>query len=279
MTPPSHKLSLSYYTVPELAPPAMVAVAAWAGCDHVGLRLLDSQPGRDALPIMCDARLRAETRSRLHDTGLSVLDANTARLVPQTEVSAYRPFFEVAAGLGARHALATGNDPDESRLVANFVALCALAEEHGMTVQLEFVPWLTVASLNDAARLVARVGRSNMGIALDALHYSRSGGTLDDIAGVPPWQFAYMHICDAPASWDSDRESLLHAAMRERLVPGEGGIDLVALLRAVPEAIPLALEIPTETLARTMAAPARVARAVAAARIVIAKSRQEETIR
>ena len=38
-------LSLSYYTVPELAPPAMVRAAADAGFDFVGVRLLDDGAG------------------------------------------------------------------------------------------------------------------------------------------------------------------------------------------------------------------------------------------
>ncbi|XEY15386.1 hypothetical protein ABMY26_03875 [Azospirillum sp. HJ39] len=58
--------------------------------------------------------------------------------------------------------------------------------------------------------------------------------------------------------------------MKERLFPGEGGIDLIGLLRALPPGLPLALEIPTATLARTMDAPARVARAAAATRRLLA---------
>lgn len=275
----SHPISLSYYTVPELDPPEMVTVAAAAGCDHIGLRLLDTQPGGRMPPIMRDAGLRRETRARLRETGLSVLDANTARLVPETDVSAYRPFLEVAAEMGARHALATANDPHEARLDENLAALCEMAATYGMTVQVEFVPWLAIADLPSADRLASRVGHPNLGIAIDALHFHRSGGTPADIARVPPERFAYLHLCDAPAAWDPEQAAQLHVATRERLFPGEGEIDLVGLLRAVPPAIPVALEIPTEALARTTAAPARVARAVAACRAVLLKSRQQEMIR
>lgn len=261
-------LSLSYYTVPELDPPATVDVAAACGCAHIGLRLLAGQPGGDLLPIMTDGDLRRATRRRLDDTGVTVLDANTARLTPVTRVSAFRPFFEVAAELGARHALATADDADQGRLADHLAELCDLAAEYRMNVQLEFVPWMTVASVADAGELVRRAGRLNLGIAIDALHFDRSRGRFQDIAALPPAWFAYMHLCDAPAEWAPDKEALLHTAVKERLFPGEGGIDLIGLLRALPVHIPLALEIPTETLARDLPALDRVGRAVAAAKRV-----------
>jgi sugar phosphate isomerase/epimerase len=272
----THPLSLSYYTVPELDPPEMIEVAAGCGCRHVGLRLLASQPGRDMLPIMEEGELRRAARQRLRDTGLTVLDANTARLTPTTDVADFRAFFEVAAELGARHALATGDDPDEGRLVDRLTALCEMASAYEMSVQLEFVPWLSICDLAAAAKMVERVGRANLGIALDALHFDRSGSTLDGVAAVPAERFAYMHFCDAPAVWSSDKAALLHTAVKERLFPGEGGIDLVGLLRAMPADIPLALEIPTETLARRKAARDRVALAVAATRRVVEKAAAQE---
>jgi len=252
-------LSLSYYTVPELDPPATVDVAAACGCDHIGLRLLAGQPGGDLLPIMTDAAMRRATR-----------------LTPATSVPAFRPFFEVAAELGARHALATADDADRDRLADHLAQLCDLAAEYDMTVQLEFVPWLAVADIKDAGDMVRRAERPNLGIALDALHFDRSHGRLQDIAALPPARFAYMHLCDAPAEWAPDKEALLHTAVKERLFPGEGGIDLVGLLRALPADIPLALEIPTERLARELPARERVARAVAATKRVVARANDRE---
>jgi sugar phosphate isomerase/epimerase len=58
----------------------------------------------------------------------------------------------------------------------------------------------------------------------------------------------------------------MHAAVSERLFPGEGAIDLAGLLRALPFGIPIALEVPTATLALTAPAAERLQRAVAATR-------------
>lgn len=263
-------LSLSYYTVPELTPPQAILVAAEAGCAHVGMRLLAGQPGRDLAPIMEDPALRRETLACLRDTGVTVLDANTARVTPGTDMEAFRPFLEIAAGLGARHVLATGDDPEAGRLADRIAWLCDEADGFGLSVQFEFVPWMSVPDMRAAVRLVRAVGRDNLGIAVDALHFDRSGGRPGDMAEVPAAWLAYLHLCDAPGDWSREREDMLHVAVRERLFPGEGDIDLVGLLRAMPRGIPLALEIPTATLARSMGAADRVNRAVQATRRVLA---------
>jgi sugar phosphate isomerase/epimerase len=264
--PKTIPLSLSYYTVPELSPTQMVREAAAAGFDFVGARLLNGQPGRDPAPLMASSAMRRETIACLRDAGVGVLDASGARLRPETDMAAFAPFIDAAAELGARHILASGDDPDEPRLAARFAELCELAGQSGLTVDLEFVPWMSVADLTLAARMVRTVARANFGIAVDALHFDRSRSRLSDLAALPRTWFRYVQLCDAPRAWASDRESLIHEAVSERLFPGEGAIDLAGLLRALPSGIPIALEIPTATLARTTPAAERLQRAVAATR-------------
>jgi sugar phosphate isomerase/epimerase len=264
--PKTIPLSLSYYTVPELSPTQMVREAAAAGFDFVGARLLNGQPGRDPAPLMASSAMRRETIACLRDAGVGVLDASGARLRPETDMATFAPFIDAAAELGARHILASGDDPDEPRLAARFAELCELAGQSGLTVDLEFVPWMSVADLTLAARMVRTVARANFGIAVDALHFDRSRSRLSDLAALPRTWFRYVQLCDAPRAWASDRESLIHEAVSERLFPGEGAIDLAGLLRALPSGIPIALEIPTATLARTTPAAERLQRAVAATR-------------
>ena len=57
------------------------------------------------------------------------------------------------------------------------------------------------------------------------------------------------------------------AAFTERLMPGDGGLDLRGILRRVPPDIPLSLEIPMRTLACTMPALERT-------RLMLAKTRR-----
>ena len=76
-----------------------------------------------------------------------------------------------------------------------------------------------------------------------------------------------MQLCDAPAERPTDTETLLHQARAERLMPGDGGLDLRGILRAVPPDLVLSLEIPMRTVTRTMPALERT-------RLMLAKTRR-----
>ena len=80
-----------------------------------------------------------------------------------------------------------------------------------------------------------------------------------------------MQFCDVPAELPSTMEAILAEARGERRFPGEGGLDLPALLRAVPRALPLSIEVPTQTLARTVGAAERARRALACTKAVLAR--------
>lgn len=272
--PMTRPLSLSYYTVPELSPLETVAVAAQAGCSHVGLRLLGGQPGGSETPLLLDRGLQAAMREAMADAGIAALDANTARIVPGTRVADYAPFLDAAAGLGARHVMASVDDADPGRSIDTIGRLCDMAAERGLTVDLEFVPWMALSGLGAAEDMVRACRHDALGIAVDTLHFHRSGGSADELARLPRRWFRYAQICDAPAAdIPPSREQLLYEATKERLLPGEGDIDLAAILRALPGGIPLALEIPQAALAASgMAAAERVSRAVAATRRLLAEA-------
>ena len=267
-------ISLSYYTVPELSPLETVDAASRAGCSHVGLRLLSGQPGGGETSLLLESALQAELLAAMADRGIAALDANTARIVPATQVADYIPFLDAAARLGARHVMASVDDADPARSVDTVCRLCDLATERGLTVDLEFVPWMALSDLSAAAGLIRDCNRDALGIALDTLHFHRSGSSVEDLARMPRRWFRYAQICDAPALETlPPRARLVHEATRERLLPGAGDIDLAAILRALPDGIPLALEIPQAALAAAgMNAIERVSRAVAATRKLLAEA-------
>ena len=264
-------LSLSYYTVPELSPLETIDVAADAGCQHVGLRLLNGAPGDLPTPLMADAALRRALLQRMRERNITALDASAARLRPDTRVAHFAGCLEVAAELGVRHLLASCDDPEPERLIGNMRELCGMARKLNLRIEIEFVPWMSIASLDDAAALLIATGCGNLGIAVDALHFDRSHGSFERLANLPADWLRYAHLCDAPRCIDFSRDDQTRIATRERLFPGMGEIDLITLLRALPDGIPLALEIPTATLALTVPARKRVLRAVTASRSLLAK--------
>lgn len=253
-------LSLAALTVLELSPPEMVTCAAEAGYAHVGLRLLPATDSEPTWPVIGDTPLARELERRLADSGVRTLDIEIFRLQPETAVARYRPALETGARLGAKHVLVAGNDPDEARLTERLAALCDLGAALGLTFDLEPMPWTDVKDLRQAARIVEGTRQANAGVLIDPIHFDRGGNRPEDIAAVPPERLHYAQLCDAPAGRPQDVPTLLHQARAERLMPGDGGLDLSGILRALPSALPLALEVPLQTLARTVPALERARR-------------------
>ncbi|MGQ7956373.1 sugar phosphate isomerase/epimerase family protein [Pseudomonas sp. SP16.1] len=241
-------LSLAALTVLELSPPQMVEVAARAGYSHVGLRLVPATPEEQHFPLVADARLRAQTRQRLRDTGIRVLDVEILRLKPETRVAEFEAILAVGAELGASELLVAGNDADEARLTANFAALCDLAAPYGLHPHLEFMPWTDARDLSQAVRIVAAADRANGCVLVDAFHFDRSASRLEDLATLPAARLRYAQLCDVAGPRPADMAEILRQARNERRFPGDGDCDLLGLLRALPANIPLSLEIPTRQL-------------------------------
>jgi sugar phosphate isomerase/epimerase len=252
-----HSIALAALTVLELTPPEMVSCAVEAGFDLVGLRLIPATPDEVQHPMVGDTRLVRETERRLKDTGLRVLDVEIFRIRPDTKVADYEEALATGARFGATQALVAGNDPIEARLTANFAAFCDLALRYGIGANLEPMPWTDCRNFAKGVRIVNAAARANGGVLIDPVHFDRGGSTAAEIAGVSPELFRYAQLCDAPAERPKSTEGLLYQARAERLMPGDGGLDLKAILRALPVDLPLSLEIPMETLAKTVAAPER----------------------
>jgi sugar phosphate isomerase/epimerase len=256
--------SLSALTVLELPPPRMVTCARDAGYSHVGLRLVPATPTEPSYDTIGDTTIVRETLARLRDTGIEVLDVEILRIKPETKVSEFRAVLETAARLGASNALVADNDTDEARFTENFAALCDLAAPYRIAPCLEPMPWTDARNFADGARIVGNAKRANAGLLIDPIHFDRGGSVASEIASVPASWLRYVQMCDAPAARPTTREELLYQARSERLLPGEGGLDLAGILRAVPPDTPISMEIPQERLAKTVPAAERARRAIAA---------------
>lgn len=252
-------LSLAAMTVLDLSPVDMVRCAADTGFGWVGLRLLAATPGEPTWDVVGDTPMVREVLAALADTGVQVLDVEILRLKPETDVNAYLAVLETGARLGAGHVLVAGNDPDESRLTERFARLCELAAPLGMRPCLEPMPWTDARDLAQAARIVEQAGHANGGVLIDPIHFDRAGDRPEHIRKVAPGRLPYLQFCDAPAERPRDLATLLHQARAERLLPGEGGLDLAGILQAAPADAPLSLEIPLVSRALPAAERARLA--------------------
>ncbi len=250
-----HTYCMAFLTTPRLAPPEAVTVAAKVGYDWVGLRL-QAPPGAYGPPIIDDPAIVRETAKRCKDNGIRVFDVDIVRIDAGFEVAKYAKFLDVAGALGARAVLVAGDDPDELRLTQSYAAFCEAARPFGITADLEFMPWTQVSNVSKAHRIVAAANQPNGGVLVDALHFARSASTFADLEALPRNMLHYAQICDGPAEVPTTLEGLLHTARAERMLAGEGGIDLAGIFTRLPDDILICVEIPSEQRTAQMGAEA-----------------------
>jgi sugar phosphate isomerase/epimerase len=182
--------------------------------------------------------------------------------------------LEAGAALQARAVLVAGDDSDLPRLSERYAALCELMKPFGMTADLEFMPWTAVPDAKAALRVVDRAGRpDNAGILVDALHVSRSNTSIADLQAMPRELLHYAQIADAPTQLQVGRpfavEEMIHAARNERLLPGEGGIELRQLFAALPGDLPVSVEVPHALRVAQLGQTEWARRALAASRALL----------
>ncbi len=265
-------VSLAYLTSAPLAPADAVRLAGRLGYGAVGLRILPSAPGGGFSPLIEDRAMLREAVAACSETGVGVLDVEIVRLEPDFRVAAFGRFLEVCGALGARAVLVASDDPERGRLVESYAAFCAAAAAYGLTADLEFMPWMAVRNCREAAAIVDAAGQANGRVLVDALHVSRSGTTLDDVRGLGAGRVHYAQICDAPVGGGWSTEEMIFTARQERMLPGDGGIDLEGLVRALPFGVPISVEVPSESGKAAHGVEAWCAMALARTRALLARS-------
>lgn len=176
--------------------------------------------------------------------GIGVYDIEFVVIDETLEPAALEPVLDSAAELGAQRLSACGDDPDANRLVERFAALCELAEQYGLGVDLECMAWRQVNSVTKAAAIVEAAGQRNGGVLVDALHLARCGGTASDLTEIDPHLLRSVQLCDARAALPQGTEAIIAEARGGRLPIGEGALPLAALIAAVPQASVLSVEVP-----------------------------------
>ena len=76
-----HEYSLAHLTVLSLTPPQLVEVAARTGYEYVGVRITRVTPAEVLYDLARDRALMRETKARLSDTGIAVLDVELFRMI------------------------------------------------------------------------------------------------------------------------------------------------------------------------------------------------------
>lgn len=244
-----YPLSLAYLTVFGCPPVEHVQAAAAAGYDAAGLRLIAPHGLELAHPIVGDKPLIRQIRSVAADLGVSFLDGEVFTLLPQTDVEAWLPVIETAAEFGMPLMQITSEDPETARAADNLGRIADVAGKHGIRMAIEFMRWRAAATIEDAAALAKASGRENVGILLDTLHLSRSGGSPASVAALPGELMLYLQLCDAPAAQPASDADAIAEARGARLLPGEGDLWLKELMAQLPRDIWISVETPHASVA------------------------------
>jgi len=266
----THPFSLAFLTVTDADPVTAVQTAAQAGYDMVGLHFLPASPTEAAYPILTDAGVQAAVARALAETGVQLADIEIVRLKPDTRMADLDPFLALGQRLGARHILVAGDDTDRNRLIDTYGRFCVAAGHFGLSADIEPMPWTAIRTLADAVQITDAVNQHNSGILVDALHWDRAGDTAQTVQALDPALLHYAQVCDGPKPFDPSDADMIRIAREARLLPGEGGIDLTALLRALPAGLPISIEIPNQARALTQTSLERARAALAATRALFA---------
>jgi sugar phosphate isomerase/epimerase len=238
-------LGLDHLSLFDLTPAELVRVAADAGCRSVGLFLepvpFDGAARFDMSPSGAAFR---DTLSVLAATGLKVVALDPFLLLPETDFARLERNLEIGARLGARAANVVVLDSDPARREDNLARLFQRAEAHGLALWIEAYT-LSEIRTNTAALALADCVSAKIGLTVDSLHVRRAGDRWSDIATLPAARIAYVQISDGPAAPPDD---LAYEAVYERGLPGDGELDLPALIALILEGVPISIEAPSQRL-------------------------------
>ncbi|MEN9384035.1 MAG: hypothetical protein RL323_1178 [Pseudomonadota bacterium] len=244
--------SLAYLGSRRCTPPEAIGVAAANGYAFVGLRLWPNAPGAPQQFLLDRPDVLRETLAAQADTGVGVFDVEIIRIDENFDPHTWDALYDACAALKAKAILVAGDDFDEARLTHNYAHLCEVMHPYGLTADLEFMPWTAVPDAKSALRVVQNAGTpGNAGILVDALHFGRSNTTLDDIRAIPRSLLHYAQICDAEAGTHFSTQQMIHTARCERLLPGQGSIDVQGLFNTLPADLPISVEVVNFELEKT----------------------------
>jgi sugar phosphate isomerase/epimerase len=113
-----------------------------------------------------------------------------------------------------------------AELAEPFAVLCDRAADVGARVHLEFMPMLAIGDLSAAWAIVSGAGRENGGLLFDTWHFFRGNPDFELLENIPGDRIFGVQVADAAAddSGDLGRDTF------NRLIPGEGSLDLVRVL-------------------------------------------------
>ena len=235
----THILSLAAGTLPEFLPQEVAQAGGQAGFSHVGFTIEPEKWNQASKRATMDA-------IRAHN--LSVLDVEVIWIPEGGKLTDdHKIIIDAGQELGAANVLVVSAEPDRERTAAALHQLCAWAAPGNMRVALEFLMITAVRSMDDALDIIRKANHPAAALLIDTIHFKRAGHRPEDLAQVDERLLPYAQICDGNQDCEPSFEAYLEDAIDLRRCPGEGALPVADVIKALPENIPLSLEIRSKT--------------------------------
>lgn len=271
------RLGLDGQTMFGMPPIEHIMLAADLECGHISTGLTPVPWKLQRFPqwSLRDNRvMRREMIAAMRDRSVVFAQGDGCIVRAGLDVRTYASDLDLFAELGALQISTVAMEPDTSRAHAQLALLAEMAGQRGMGLTLEFAPPHSINTFEKALAAIRIIAKPNVRLTIDAMHFFRSGGSLDQL------EFAggsggvgHVQLCDVPLSPTID--DYYQEACFERRLPGEGDLPLLALLAVVPKDVRVGLEIPMRARIGTEGGlEALVARAVALARDLLTADAQ-----
>lgn len=153
---------------------------------------------------------------------------------PERSGDARAVMLRAAEALGARHLKVTphggAQPPEFERYVTEFASLAAQSADVGARFGIEFLPWTSIATVDDALALVEAAGHPAGGIIVDLWHVARAHTPAERLASIPPERLVGVELDDADAEVVG---TMLEDTVHRRRYCGQGAFDLPAMIGAL----------------------------------------------
>jgi sugar phosphate isomerase/epimerase len=223
-------------------------LAADLGCRYISTALVGrplkslKSLGYRLFSLKDDVRLRQHLLTAMDDRGVGISLGEGMVIGPGADVSGLAADLDVMAELGVAQVNTLSFDPDRNRTFDQLATLTAMAAERGIGTIIELAPGLTIGDPATLLAAIEHVGRPDLRLAVDTMHWARSGNGAAELAELGPDKIGYVQRSDTTLK--PRMKSYMEEAMYERMAPGDGELPLAEVLAAVPADVVIGLEIP-----------------------------------
>jgi sugar phosphate isomerase/epimerase len=124
----------------------------------------------------------------------------------------------------------TGADVPLEQYAEGLNAFAAAGARVGAPIGVEFLPYSTISTADDALQIICAADHANAGIVIDTWHVARGGTTLESIAALPADRIVNVELNDVEPQPGPDPGL---ETIDARRYPGEGALDTEGFMRAI----------------------------------------------